>query len=274
MADAQKIQAYYEGLVEPIYRSVFGAALHLAMFEAEEESRRIAQLRTKGFLADRLPELSAGITVVDLGSGYGDTARYLAQHFGCRVVGVNLVHSQNVRSLSFSQEAGLGRRIFAVEADFVRVPLASNCTTVVWSQEALLHAPNRSQVISEAARLLQPGGTFIFTDLLQTGPMQPEEAQRIYERVNIDSLETFDSYRQHLQAARLLVTEVVDLSRYVARSYANHIEEMQQARATLDEAVGAEYVAYTIEAMGRWVIAAKQGKLGWGLFVARKMVPA
>jgi len=265
----QTIQSYYEGAVEPIYRAVMGTTLHLAMFEGDE-SRQEAHLRTKKFLIARLPDISSDVTIIDLGSGYGDMALFLAQRFGCRVIGVNLVHVQNVLSLTLSREAGLGEQISAIEADFSHVPLPSASTQIVWSQEALLHAPDRRQVLREAARLLQPGGIFIFTDLLQTGPMEPEEAQLIYERVKIDSFETFDSYRDHLQAANLQVAEVADLSGYVAQSYQDHIDEMKDGQAILAEAVGTEYIDYTIEAMGRWVTAAQDGKLGWGMFVARK----
>jgi SAM-dependent methyltransferase len=269
MTTTQEINAYYEGAVEPIYRSAFGAALHLAMFEGDE-SREKAQTRTKEFLAARLPQVSLETTIVDLGSGYGDAARFLVQRLGCKVVGVNLVHTQNVLALSVSREAGFGRQISAIEADFGHVPLAAACTQVVWSQEALLHAPDRGRVLTEAARLLQPGGVFIYTDLVQTGPLEPEEARLIYERVKITSFETFEGYRVHLQAAGLQIKEIADLSPYVARSYGDHIDEIRAARDILVKAVGADFVDYTIEAMGRWVTAANEGKLGWGMFVARK----
>lgn len=269
MSNIQKIQSYYEGAVEPIYRSVMGTTLHLAMFEGDEP-RHEAHLRTKEFLIANLPDITADTTIIDLGSGYGDMALFLAQRFGCRVVGVNLVHVQNLLSLSLSREAGLDEQISAIEADFAHVPLSSACTQIVWSQEALLHAPDRGKVLREAARLLRPGGIFIFTDLLQTGPMETEEARLIYERVKINSFETFDSYQDHLQTAKLQVEEVADLSGYVAQSYQDHIDEMENGRAILAEAVGPAYVDYTIEAMGRWVTAANEGKLGWGMFVAKK----
>lgn len=270
MGNNQKIQSYYEGSVEPIYRTVMGTTLHLAMFEGNE-SRKEAHLRTKEFLVARLPDVSPGTTIIDLGSGYGDMARFLAHRFGCRIIGVNLVNSQNVLSHSLNHEAGLDEQISTLEADFARVPLSSACTQIVWSQESLLHAPDRGQVLHEAARLLQAGGIFIFTDLLQTGPMESEEARLIYERVKINSFETFDSYRDHLQATNLRVEEVADLSWYVAQSYQNHIDEMRKSRTTLAQAVDTQFIDYTIEAMERWVTAAEEGKLGWGMFVARKL---
>jgi len=37
---------------------------------------------------------------------------------------------------------------------------------------------------------------------------------------------------------------------------------MRDSRTVLVKAAGSEYVDYAIEAMGRWVIAAEEGKLG------------
>jgi sarcosine/dimethylglycine N-methyltransferase len=82
--DPNHIQAYYEGLVEPIYRTVSGTVLHLAMFEGAE-TRETATTRTKTFLAARLPARPATATIVDLGSGYGDAARFLARRCGCHI---------------------------------------------------------------------------------------------------------------------------------------------------------------------------------------------
>ncbi|MFQ5612002.1 MAG: SAM-dependent methyltransferase [Anaerolineae bacterium] len=268
MTDPQRIKSYYEGTVEAVYRAIAGAALHLGMFEGDEP-RQVATRRTNAYLAARLA-VGPDSTLCDLGSGYGDAARFLAARFGCRVVALNLVHAQNVEALALNRQAGLDSRVRLVEADFGRPPLPAASADVVWSQEALLHAPDRGQVLVEAARLLRPGGPLIFTDILQTGPMEPDEARQIYERVQIDSLESFDSYRAHLQAAGLVVEEVVDLSQHVAPSYQDHVERLHEQYDSLAAAVGPEYLDYTIRAMERWVRAAEAGKLGWGMFLARK----
>ena len=176
MSQTQHIRSYYESTVEPIYRATSGPILHVAMFEGEEP-RHIATTRTKEYLASRL-EASPATTVVDLGSGYGDAARFLVQRFGCRVVGVNLVHSQNVHALTLNREAGVAEQVSLIEADFAQVPLPAGCAQIVWSQESLLHAHDRRQVLRESARLLTSGGRLIFTDILQTGPMLPDERGR------------------------------------------------------------------------------------------------
>jgi sarcosine/dimethylglycine N-methyltransferase len=268
MLNNNDTRAYYEGTVEPIYLAISGAILHLGIFEVGD-SRAEATTRTKEFLASRT-QAPASSTIVDLGSGYCDSARYLVKRFGCRVIGVNLIHSQNRKAQALNRETGQDKQISVIEADFTRSPLPAGCAQVVWSQEAFLHAAGRDRVIYECARLLSPGGRLIFTDILQTGSMEAEETRLVYERVHINSLESFDSYQRLIRDAGLLLEEVTDLSEHVVPSYEDHVDSLRRHRADLIEAIGVEYVDYTIEAMGRWIRAAEEGKLGWGLFVASK----
>lgn len=273
MADIQEIRGYYEGSAKSIYQTISGETLHLGMVESGDEFPTAPHQRTKEFLLARFPTLPAEAIIFDLGAGFGDMARFLAQRLGCRVVGLNLVHSQNVSSRNLTRRANLAGQISTVEADFARPPFPSGCASIVWSQEAMLHAPNRGQVVAEAARLLQPGGLFLFTDILQTGPMTTAEAQAIFERVRIDSLENFLSYQRHLQVVNLQIEEIVDLSRYVGPYYAAHAQTIMSDRRTLEKTTPPEFVEYTIGAMQQWAEAGQAGKLGWGLFVARKPYP-
>ncbi len=270
MTDIHEIRGYYEGAAKSIYQTISGTTLHLGMVEPEDSDPAQAHERTKEFLVARLPPVSAETIIFDLGAGYGDMARFLAHRLGCRVVGLNLVHSQNVQSQQLTGQAGLAGQVAAVEADFARTPFLSGCTDIVWSQEALLHAPNRGQVVAEAARLLRPGGRFLFTDILQTGPMPTEKARLIFERVKLISLETFLSYQRHLQAVNLQIEEIVDLSRYLAPYYASRVQAMIDQREELTESTHPDFLDYSIEANQRWVEAGQAGQLGWGLFLARK----
>lgn len=268
MSSLQAIKDYYEGPVEAIYRAINGEILHLAMFRGDE-SRQEATQRTKEFLASRL-EIGEGSRVVDLGSGYGDAARYLVKRFDCQVIGVNITHSQNVQAKDRNKNEGLIGKTFVVGGDFAFVPLNNGCARVVWSQEAFLHGLERGSVIREAYRLLVQGGDFIFTDILRLRPLKEKEAAKIFRRVKIESMETFSSYRTYLQDAGFRTLEIADLSKYMAASYKNHVDMMVASRDKLAKDVDDAYIERTIQSMERWVKAAEDGKIGWGMFHARK----
>ncbi len=259
---------YYEGTVDAVYRVTSGAILHLGIFLGDEP-RRVATTRTKDFLASHLA-LDEGTRVIDLGSGYGDAARYLAGRFGCNIVCVNLIHGQNRSAAALNMEHRLDHRIGVITADFADVPLSGGGFDLVWSQEAFLHAADRAGVLKTAARLLAPGGRLIFTDILQIGDMPIRRARRIFERVRVESLENFESYLQKLQAAGLEVERVVDLSDHVAPSYRDHLRSLRLEQQYLAAAIGAANLKETIGGMEAWVAAAEERKLGWGMFAAHK----
>ena len=270
MADLAQLKSYYEGKVEPIYRTISGISLHLAMVDREGESHTEGTLRTKKFLAKRL-DLAPGDLLVDLASGYGDASLWLSGHFGCRVVALNLIHVQNKIALENANKAENNERLRVIEGDFNHVPIRSGVADVVWTQESLLHAEDRGRVLREAARILQPGGILLLTDILQLDVMEAEEQRLIYERVSLKSLESFESYRELIAGVGLQMLEVVDLSRHTGPYYADLATNLEHHRETLVAAIGSEYVEYTIGAMRHWSEAAYEGKLGWGMVLSRKV---
>ena len=82
-------QAYYDGPADEIYRTVWGDNLHLGVPCSDTCSHPEAMEHTNEIMADAVL-LEAGAHVLDLGCGYGSTARYLAANFGCKVTGVNI----------------------------------------------------------------------------------------------------------------------------------------------------------------------------------------
>ena len=120
---------------------------------------------TNAIMAEAV-SLSPQTSVLDLGCGYGATARYLAANYGCRVTGTNISEKELALARVRSQEAGLDGLLSFEYGDFHNLPYADDSYDVVWSQEAFLHAADKNAVLSECRRVLKPGGVLIFTDIL------------------------------------------------------------------------------------------------------------
>jgi 2-polyprenyl-6-hydroxyphenyl methylase/3-demethylubiquinone-9 3-methyltransferase len=90
--------------------------------------------------------------LVDLACGAGLLAPHLAE-LGYRHVGLDLVPA----SLAQAHEHG----VTPVLADVNALPLASGCADVVSAGEILEHVADPSTVVSEACRILRPGGTIV-----------------------------------------------------------------------------------------------------------------
>ncbi len=54
---------------------------------------------------------------------------------------------------------------------------------MVWSQDALLHSGDRGRVLQEVARVLKPGGEFVFSDLMQSDTCPQGVLQPILDRL-------------------------------------------------------------------------------------------
>ena len=81
-----------------------------AYFHRGDEDIDTAQLKKKRHIAAKL-DIRPGMHVLDIGSGWGGMALYLARQFDCRVTGVTLSEEQLKISRLRAREAGLDRRV-------------------------------------------------------------------------------------------------------------------------------------------------------------------
>jgi cyclopropane-fatty-acyl-phospholipid synthase len=81
-----------------------------AYFEKPDQSLDEAQLAKKRHLAAKLL-LSPGLRVLDIGSGWGGLALYLAETTGARVTGITLSHEQLTLARARAREAELDRAV-------------------------------------------------------------------------------------------------------------------------------------------------------------------
>ena len=104
--------------------------------------------------------------VADLGCGVGAGLTYIGPRLKepASVLGLTLSRLQARLASQFARSAGLDRTIRFLEGDFSAVPLASESLDVVYSVEAVVHAPEPEQYFQEAGRLLRTRGRLILVD--------------------------------------------------------------------------------------------------------------
>ena len=262
-------QAYYDGPADEIYRTIWGDNLHLGVPSYDDCPHPEAMENTNAIMAEAV-SLSPQTSVLDLGCGYGATARYLAANYGCRVTGTNISEKELELARVRSQEAGLDSLLSFEYGDFHSLPYADDSYDVVWSQEAFLHAADKNAVLSECRRVLKPGGVLIFTDILVRHDTPDADRARIYDRVKSPDMWDLPDYRNALAGLELTVTREEDWSQYVARSYGWVRDRLQEQRAALLPRVGAETIDNTVAALSFWVDSGNAGYIGWALLVAKK----
>jgi sarcosine/dimethylglycine N-methyltransferase len=223
---------YYDGPADEIYRLVWGDNIHLDIPCNPDCPHPEAMEHTNEMMAE-LAGLSTGVSVLDLGCGYGATARYLATRYGCSVVGVNISEKELELAKERTATAGLDNLITFDQGDFHKLGYDNGSFQVVWSQEAFLHGADKSMILSEAKRVLVPAGTLIFTDIVVRSDTSKDDRNRIYERIRSSDMWDTGDYRQCLSDQGFQIVHHEDWSEHVARSYSWIRDRVRHSRKTL-----------------------------------------
>lgn len=119
-------------------------------------------------LAERIA-LSSTDTVLDVASGRGETAKFLAGHYGCRVYGTDL-------SMKLARQAAESSNSNAefVNGDGERLPFRGDFFDAVVSECSLCLLPQFETGLKEIQRVLAPRGKLGVTDMVAQGPLHPE----------------------------------------------------------------------------------------------------
>ena len=277
MSEAQRVvdvaETYYDSNdADEFYFHIWGGEdIHIGLYQSDKDAIADASRRTVEAMADSIEGvLGKDARVIDLGAGYGGAARYLAKRFGCHVTCLNISEVENARNRKANAVAGLGKLIDVKHGTFEEIPEKDASFDLVWSQDAILHSGDRERVIAEIARVLKPGGEFVFTDPMQADDCPPGVLQPVYDRIHLSSLGSVKFYRE---AAARHGLELVDF-RGMPEQLRNHYARVHvELKARYDEMVKAaskEYVDRMLVGLQNWVDAADRGYLNWGIVHFRK----
>ncbi len=255
---------------DAFYSTIWGGEdLHLGIYE------NTSDIREAGFaivdkMAEMLPGLGPDSYVIDLGAGYGGSARRIAAKYDCRVMCLNLSETQNDRNLLMTQKANLARKIEVRHGDFEDVPAANDTFSIVWSQDSFLHSSARDRILAEAFRILKPGGYLIFTDPMESPLSPPEVLTPIYERLYLNSLGSFDYYEQLGDLVGFEKVNFVDLSEHLSVHYSHIRDELLSRRDHVGESASEEYIDRMLVGLENWIEGGKSGYLHWGIMLFQK----
>lgn len=116
--------------------------------------------------------ITADDWVVDVGSGLGGPARYLARAHRCQVVGVDLTQELCDVATDLTRRAGLSDRVEIRQGDALALPFPDDSFDVAWTQHVSMNIADKVGFYAEMRRIVRQGGRLAFFDLL-SGPEQP-----------------------------------------------------------------------------------------------------
>ena len=272
-SDAVRVtKDYYESDdAHNFYYTIWGGEdLHLGIYESEKDTIFEASRRTIQKMAEKSSFIGKKARVIDLGGGFSGSARYLAKNYGWEVVVLNLSDAENQRGRKMNKEQGLDHLIEVVDGNFANIPYPDASFDIVWSQDAILHSDNRSQVLDEAYRVLKPGGEMIFTDPMQADDCPEGVLQPIYDRIHLVSLGSPGFYRDYAKQIGFQDMGYVNLDDYLPIHYGRVLEEMENRESELEQVVSKAYIQNMKKGLRYWIDGGNKGYLAWGLFHFKK----
>jgi phosphoethanolamine N-methyltransferase len=210
--------------------------------------------------------LRPGIRVLDIGSGLGGAAFYLASRYQAEVVGLDVAEAMVEISEQRRKQSGIAAVRF-LHGDIRTEKLGEAIFDLVWTRDCILYLAEKAVVWRQVARCLKPGGQLLVTDFARSeGPLS--DAFQAYLDACGYHLQTLDGYATALEAAGLRLRVCEDITGEFIAELVKQRERLAGRReAFLTELEQADFD----HLMDRWntkIHFCRGGEMRWGLFIA------
>lgn len=150
--------------------------------------------------------------VLDVACGRGKSARVLAEHFGCRVVGVDYSASNVRQAGELTNDASQSDRTRFVQGDAEKLPFDADSFDVVICECSLCIFPQVEAALHEIRRVLRPGGRVGIADVILNEPVPDSLDELLGHTLCISGARTIDGYRDVLRTTGFSAIRTRDVS--------------------------------------------------------------
>jgi len=150
--------------------------------------------------------------VLDIGSGIGGPARFLAHTTGCHVTALELQPELHCVGLDLTRRSGLADRVTHLCGDALEQSLSPQAFDAVISFLAIVHIPHRPALMKRVRDALRPGGQCYFEDLACRAPFTPRDLDDLHRVVHGVSVTSIEDYAGDLRQASLFDVVATDLT--------------------------------------------------------------
>jgi sarcosine/dimethylglycine N-methyltransferase len=140
---------------------------------APQQLASLDQFHTRGLAATaelaKLVGINADMSVLDVGSGVGGPARFLAATYGCRVTGVDLSEPFVDAARYLTERTGQSGQVSFETASALELPFDEGTFDVVLLQHVAMNIADKARLYREIRRVLKSGGRFATFDVVLNG---------------------------------------------------------------------------------------------------------
>ncbi len=255
------VQNVYSGPEGDLWELIMGEQIHIGGFASSMELAEKAGIRVdmKG---------------VDLCCCNGAGMRFLVRFQGVsQMYGVDATEKVVERGRRQCEQEGLSEKVKFILADVCDSGLEEKCADFIWGEDAWCYVIDKKKLISEAVRIVKPGGIIAFTDWIEgeTGLVE-SEAERFLSFMKFPNVLNIDDYSRLLEANNCEVIEALDTGKF-----APHVDlyiSMLNMQLTYDALKIIGFNTDFLQTLGGEMTfmqqLAHEGKIAQGMFIARK----
>jgi len=213
-----------------------------------------------------------GRKVLDIGSGLGGPAFYMARKYGARICGIDLEPHLVARATTQAGKLGLEGLVKFRQVQAGALDFPANQFDLVISSGAVTQTTDKRGIFSEAWRVLKPGGVVSCYEWMKREGKYSEDMLRWFELEGLTySLETLEAHGEILSAAGFVEIELEDASSWYRRECRKEYELLSgEGNETVVQLIGQADADHLIE---DWRVMAKvceSGEMRQGYCRGRK----
>jgi ubiquinone/menaquinone biosynthesis C-methylase UbiE len=255
------VQDVYSGPEGVLWELIMGEQIHIGGFTSSMD------LSEKAGIGE-------GMKGVDLCCCNGAGMRFLIRFRNvAHMHGVDATENVIEQGKTRCKEEGLSDLMTFTLADVCESGLETASADFVWGEDAWCYVVDKDKLISEAARIVKPGGTIAFTDWIEgKAGMSDAEAERFMTFMKFPNVQSLGGYSELLKKNNCEIISAENTERFPA--YIDLYLNMLNMQLTYDALKIIGFNMELMQAMGKEMVfmqeLAHAGKIAQGLFIARK----
>ena len=144
-------------------------------------------------------EINEKTKILDVGSGIGGPARYLANKTGAEITAIELQSDQNNLAKDLTKKCGLSNKVNHICGDILDYDFKNQTFDAVVSWLTLYHIANHEILLKKLFDLLNPNGFFYTEDITSRINLSDADRKEIKKEIYGIHLPYFDNYISNLE---------------------------------------------------------------------------
>ena len=176
-----------------------------------------------------LAKLQPHHKVLDVGCGLGGSARYIANEYGCSVVGIDLTDEYVDVAKKLTEFVKLSDKVSFKQGSAIELPFPSENFDIVWTEHTQMNISDKEKFYGEMSRVLKPKGRLVFHDIFFGDTSSPYYPTPWAEHDSLSSLCTQEEAKSAIQQSNFVIKEWNDKSEQSLEFFKEAIKKTEKS---------------------------------------------